>query len=152
MWIRHKLNVRILYLRGFDCGYTTLSFDDFSKWIEDASNSLYKQEEYHVLKKNCRNFCEHLLTEILRPSAKNRGEFTVSYIIEKKLSLGLQYLKSLISEQAWIGSLGGLNPVLGSSDFREIKIIEESNKNNNNQNEINNSWFVFNSNECQSSF
>ena len=61
--------------RGFDCGHTTLTPEDIAKWIANARESSFKRENYKLFQRNCRHFCEHLITQVLRPSDQGNGEF-----------------------------------------------------------------------------
>ena len=82
--------------------------------LDSAEKSRFQREQYHIWKNNCRNFCEHLITEILCPSDEKHGEFQQT-TIKSKTHLALKYLQSLIDEQVWIGNLVTLHPLLGST-------------------------------------
>ena len=56
------------YLRGFDCGMTSLGFDEFTQKITELGKNEFAKKNYKLFDNNCRDFCSHLIFNVLKPS------------------------------------------------------------------------------------
>ena len=63
------------YLRGFDCGLTTLQFDEFSEQLKKLGTGQFSKEKYKLFDNNCRDFCNFLIFNVLKPSQMETGQY-----------------------------------------------------------------------------
>ena len=48
--------------------------DKFADYISIAKERDFRMNKYDLLRNNCRNFCEYLIFDVLRPSDSEYGE------------------------------------------------------------------------------
>ena len=48
--------------------------DEFANYISIAKEIDFQMKKYDLLRNNCRNFCEYLIFDVLRPSNTEYGE------------------------------------------------------------------------------
>ena len=101
--------------RGFDCGQTMVSFEDFAKRLKNHMRGKYRIENYSAFSNNCRDFCADVIFDILQPSLKNNGKLLMSNRFILNCLLAREYLMGLKMRQAWQGSLVELGKSFGSS-------------------------------------
>ena len=63
----------IIFLRGIDCGTTNVSEEDLAMRLMAASKDKFHPSKYNLFGNNCRNFCDFLIFDVLKPSKKENG-------------------------------------------------------------------------------
>ena len=60
--------------RGIVCGETNLSMNDLILQLDEASKNQFEKQKYCPVTNNCRDFCSHLIFDVLKPTNKENGK------------------------------------------------------------------------------
>ena len=64
----------VTVFRGIDCGFTNLSEKELADELMKASKKKFHKRKYNIFTNNCRNFCDFLIFDVLKPSKKENGK------------------------------------------------------------------------------
>ena len=89
---------------------------DFAQHLRTACQGPFRKEQYNLLRNNCRNFCEYLIFNILRPTEQENGKWFNTWFNTKKQDfLAREYLQTLVDKQACFSKIVDAIPFLKSS-------------------------------------